>query len=78
MGGLFRPQEAVYLISMAQERKLPKRLAYSVREVAHAASVSPATIYRLIYRNEVRTVRIGDRQLIPNYELHRITGTAGT
>ena len=53
-----------------------KRLAYSVKEVAHAAGVSEGMIYRLIYRKELRTVRIGDRQLIPNDELHRLTGTA--
>jgi len=52
-----------------------KRLAYSVKEVAHAAGVSEGTIYRLIYRKELGTVRIGDRQLIPNDELHRLTGT---
>jgi len=55
--------------------EVPKRLAYSVKEVAHAAGVSEGTIYRLIYRKELRTVRIGDRQLVPAQELHRLTGT---
>lgn len=51
------------------------RLTYSVTEAAHVAGVSRELLYKLIRRNELRTVQIGTKLMIPAPELHRLTGT---
>lgn len=57
---------------------IPARLAYSIEEVARCAGVSADLIRREIRKGEIRTVRLGDRVLVPKAELFRICGTSGT
>ena len=56
----------------------PERLAYSIDETARAAGVSRDVLYALIRRGQLRTVKIGERRLVPRQELFRITGTLGS
>lgn len=48
------------------------RLTYSVDEAAAAAGISRATVYRLIGSRQLRTVKLGDRRLVPRDELMRL------
>lgn len=47
-------------------------LALSVSEAACALKVSPITVYRSIWRGEIRAVRIGRRLLVPRTALERL------
>ena len=49
-----------------------ERLTFSIAEAATAAGISRATVYRLIDRGELRTVKLGDRRLVPRVELERL------
>lgn len=51
------------------------RLTYGISEAAAAFGISRWLMYSLIERNQVRTVRIGARRLIPVAELQRISLT---
>jgi excisionase family DNA binding protein len=48
-----------------EAREQERRRAYSVRETARTTNLSYATIYRLIGKGKLRTVKIGGRRLIP-------------
>jgi excisionase family DNA binding protein len=47
---------------------------YSLHEAETALRVSRSTLYRLIERGELRSVKIGDRRLIPILEVDRLCG----
>jgi excisionase family DNA binding protein len=48
-----------------QTRQSDQQRALTVNKFAKAHDVSPATIWRLIKRGELRSIRIGHRVLIP-------------
>jgi excisionase family DNA binding protein len=52
----------------------PSRRAYSIEEFAAAVGLSPAHIYRLAQRGELRAVRSGRRWLIPVSALDELLG----
>jgi excisionase family DNA binding protein len=43
----------------------PSRRAYTIEEAAATVGLSPAHIYRLAQRGEIRAVRSGRRWLVP-------------
>ena len=47
---------------------------YSLYQAETALGVSRSTLYRLMERGELRSVKIGDRRLIPIFELDRMCG----
>jgi len=49
-----------------------ERLAYGISEAAKALGVSRSTIYRAIWRGEIRVAKIGGRTVIPTAELERL------
>jgi excisionase family DNA binding protein len=51
---------------------MPETLLYSSKLAAQALSISNRAVGYLVSRNELRTVRIGGRRLIPRSELERI------
>jgi excisionase family DNA binding protein len=63
--------------SQAQEpREQERRRAYSVRETARTTNLSYATIYRLIGKGQLKTVKIGGRRLIPVEAIDALLGGA--
>jgi len=48
------------------------RLAYSLTEAQVATGLSRSTLYRLMARGELGTVKRGKRRLIPSGELKRL------
>lgn len=50
----------------------PSRIAYPINETADLLGVSRRTVYELIARGELRSVRIGARQRVPAAELERL------
>jgi excisionase family DNA binding protein len=50
------------------------RLAFSIEEAQQASTLSRRTLYRLIRRGQLRTVKRGARRLIPRVELERLCG----
>ena len=48
------------------------RLAYSLTEAEIASGLSRATLYRLISRGELETVKRGKRRLVPTAALERL------
>ena len=50
------------------------RLAYSFSEAEVASGLSRSTLYRLIARGDLRSVKRGKRRLIPSDELRRLCG----
>jgi excisionase family DNA binding protein len=51
-----------------------QRLTYTLEEASFASGISRSTLYRLIERGELRSVKLGDRRLIPVSELRRLCG----
>ncbi|WP_234554934.1 helix-turn-helix domain-containing protein [Thermus caliditerrae] len=51
-----------------------KKLGLSVKEAANLLGVHPNTIYRLAWRKEIRSVKVGSRLLIPRVEVERLVG----
>jgi excisionase family DNA binding protein len=47
------------------------RLLYSIPEAAGRLGLGRSTMYRLVYENKLRTVRIGQRRLVSRSELER-------
>ena len=45
---------------------------YGIAEVAEKLGVSHFTVRRLVKNGSVKSVQIGDRRLIPAYELQRL------
>lgn len=52
----------------------PGRLAYRVPELANALGVCSQHVYNLIYRGEIRAVKIGASVRIPAAEVDRLLG----
>lgn len=50
------------------------RLAYSVPDVCRLLGIAPATLYRIIARGQLRSVRMGGRRLILRDDLHTYLG----
>ena len=50
----------------------PRRLAHPINETAVLLAVTRRTVYRLLARGELRSVRIGARQRIPAEQLERL------
>jgi excisionase family DNA binding protein len=50
----------------------PARLAYSIREACAATSLGRTTVYALIGKGMLRTVRVGGRTLIPAQALEAL------
>jgi excisionase family DNA binding protein len=50
---------------MSSQASSPERKALSVAETARAVGISRATIYRLIGKKRLATLKIGSRRLIP-------------
>jgi excisionase family DNA binding protein len=48
------------------------RVAYSLSEAELATGLSRSTLYRLMARGELGTVKRGKRRLIPTQELQRL------
>lgn len=62
----------------ASKQTHEQRLAYGIEEAARAIGVSRGHLYELIARGEVRSVKLGDRRLIPTDELRRVLSTSTT
>lgn len=56
---------------MRDVQSVPK-LAYSVREAAHASSLSKSQIYNFISSGRLASRRIGGRTIIPAESLHEL------
>ena len=54
------------------------RLAYSLAESEALSGISRSTLYRLMERGELHSVKIGDRRFIPAHELRRLCGSPTT
>ena len=52
-----------------------ERLALSVTEVALALGLSRSSVYQMIRRGELRSVKLGARRVIPASEIARLLGT---
>jgi excisionase family DNA binding protein len=67
------------ILRLMEEIALPltPRLAFSIAETEVACGLSRATIYRLIERGELVTVKRGGRRLVPRAELERLCGADG-
>ena len=53
------------------ETSQPEKLAYSVKSLAAAVDLSPATIWKLLSEKKLQAVRSGHRTLITANEAHR-------
>lgn len=62
-----------YRLSGMETASVP-RLAYSISEAEFATGLSRATLYRLIERGELHTVKRMGRRLVPTAELQRLSG----
>lgn len=51
-----------------------KKLVWTIKEAAQALRLHPNTLYRLVWRGELRAARVGARLLIPKSELERLLG----
>jgi excisionase family DNA binding protein len=69
------PSEARRRPSEQPNAYTPK-LAYSVAEACAAIGISRPTMYVLMERGQLRTVKIGGRRLIPATELERLIADA--
>ena len=58
--------------------KQTERLALSVGETGRAIGVSRATIYRLIGRKQLATLKVGARRLVPVTALDALLEQAAT
>jgi len=54
----------------------PQRLTYTISESEIAIGLSRATLYRMMGRGELQTVKCGGRRLVPADELRRLSGAA--
>ena len=52
------------------------RLGYSLAEVEIATGLSRASLYRLIARGELETIKRGRRRLVPVAQLEKLGGAA--
>lgn len=61
---------------MSDVKPAPARRALSVQETAEAVGISRATVYRLIGRKKLATVKIGARTVIPVSEIDTLLSRA--
>jgi len=52
------------------------RLAYTIKEAAHASTLSQARLYELMAEGKLRYQLIGKRRLIPASALRELVGEA--
>jgi len=57
--------------SVSSAQLLP-RLAYSLSECEILSGLSRSSLYRLMAAGQLRTVKRGDRRLVPSAELERL------
>lgn len=50
----------------------PSKLGYSIKEAAHATSISRSTLYALVAAGQIRSVSVGGRKIIPASALHAL------
>jgi excisionase family DNA binding protein len=55
----------------SQEMIVPKKLMYTLKDVAQLLSMSPSTVYRLIQRGLLQSSTASRRRLIPARSLER-------
>lgn len=61
---------------MSTPNTVPRRLAYSIDEVASAVGISRDLVYELIASGRLKTVPVGARRrVIPTHELERLLST---
>ncbi|MGI8839897.1 MAG: helix-turn-helix transcriptional regulator [Caulobacteraceae bacterium] len=58
------------------ESQLSPPLALSVKAFCQATGVSRSLVYVLMQRGELKTVRVGNRRLVPYAEAQRLVGEA--
>ena len=51
-----------------------QKLAYKLKEVAEMLSVSYSTIFRMVERGEISTVKVSTVRRIPLWEVERLVG----
>ena len=51
---------------------MTQKLLYSIEETAAALSIGRSTVYKLIWADDLRPVKIGRRTLIPVEEIQRL------
>jgi excisionase family DNA binding protein len=56
----------------SQEVRQERRLTYSIAEAARMCGVSRATLYRLLARGQLSTVKIGSRRLVPERSIETL------
>jgi excisionase family DNA binding protein len=61
---------------MSNAKQSPERRALSVAEASVAVGVSRATLYRLIGRKQLATLKIGSRRLVPVGEIDALLAKA--
>jgi len=50
------------------------KLGLSVKEAAKLLGIHPNTLYRAVWRGEVKALKIGARLILPKGELERLLG----
>lgn len=51
------------------ETHLPGRLSYSIDEAAYALGLGRTMIYELIAKGQIKSIKVGNRRLIPTSAL---------
>jgi excisionase family DNA binding protein len=57
-----------------QNPEQPYRLTFTVAEAATMLGVSQSTIYAMVKRDEIASLRFGDRRVIPRIVLEQLLG----
>ncbi|QUH20262.1 helix-turn-helix domain-containing protein [Alkaliphilus sp. B6464] len=57
-----------------EDRLIMQKLAYKLKEVAEMLSVSYSTIFRMVERGEIATVKVSTVRRIPLWEVERLVG----
>lgn len=52
----------------------PRRLTYSVAEVATILGVSTGVVYKLVNTGEIHSLKFGDRRVVPRIVLEKMLG----
>jgi excisionase family DNA binding protein len=50
------------------------KIGLSVKEAAQLLGIHPNTLYRAVWRGELKAVKIGTRLILPKGELERLLG----
>jgi excisionase family DNA binding protein len=67
-------RRGIGVCSMTMSEEKPR--AVSIVEAAHICGLSRATIYRLISRRKLKTLKIGGRRLVPVAAIDDLLATA--